>query len=444
MNNVMNGISELIAPTATVSTAPRGKAVRVCIFFVLCATLMMGPLALGAVEPWSIALMELGAAVLLLLWAFYRYVRGTVRAPATGAWGPVALLATVVVIQRLFGWTAVPYATAEESMQYAAYAVFMLAAVASIRGRWARRFVIAFALYGAGVAFFGIIQSFTTKDLVYWTIAPQNPGWVFGPYVNHNHYAGLMELLMPFALVLALRRDIPPPIKFASFAAVAVMGTSVVLSGSRGGLIAVGVQALLVLFLPHILPKGKKTAATVIVVVMLVLLAWLGTEQVWNRVMSLGTSGPELAMRWLYVRDSMPMVARHPLLGWGLGTFPDVFSQFQTFYSTVFVNATHNDYVQFLVETGIAGLVALLWLIFAALRGATRALRRLTTDEGMLSVAAGWAVVGIAIHSFFDFNLQIPANAALFYVLCSLAARPLYRPRNVSNLAELWESAGPE
>jgi hypothetical protein len=29
---------------------------------------------------------------------------------------------------------------------------------------------------------------------------------------------------------------------------------------------------------------------------------------------------------------------------------------------------------------------------------------------------------GILIHSFVDFNLQIPANAALFYVLCALAA----------------------
>ncbi len=30
--------------------------------------------------------------------------------------------------------------------------------------------------------------------------------------------------------------------------------------------------------------------------------------------------------------------------------------------------------------------------------------------------------VGILVHSFLDFNLQIPANAALFYVLCAIAA----------------------
>ena len=29
-------------------------------------------------------------------------------------------------------------------------------------------------------------------------------GWIYGPYVNHNHYAGLMEMLVPIPLVLSL------------------------------------------------------------------------------------------------------------------------------------------------------------------------------------------------------------------------------------------------
>jgi len=39
-----------------------------------------------------------------------------------------------------------------------------------------------------------------------------------------------------------------------------------------------------------------------------------------------------------------------------------------------------------------------------------------------MTVAALLGCVGVLVHSFFDFNLQIPANAALFYVLCALAA----------------------
>jgi hypothetical protein len=44
------------------------------------------------------------------------------------------------------------------------------------------------------------------------------------------------------------------------------------------------------------------------------------------------------------------------------------------------------------------------------------------TWDGALSLAALLGCTGILIHSFVDFNLQIPANAALFYVLCALAA----------------------
>jgi len=42
--------------------------------------------------------------------------------------------------------------------------------------------------------------------------------------------------------------------------------------------------------------------------------------------------------------------------------------------------------------------------------------------SGALTVAALLGCVGILVHSFLDFNLQIPANAALFYVLCAIAA----------------------
>jgi len=46
---------------------------------------------------------------------------------------------------------------------------------------------------------------------------------------------------------------------------------------------------------------------------------------------------------------------------------------------------------------------------------------------GALTAAALLGCIGILVHSVLDFNLQIPANAALFYVLCAMAAsQPLY------------------
>jgi hypothetical protein len=49
--------------------------------------------------------------------------------------------------------------------------------------------------------------------------------------------------------------------------------------------------------------------------------------------------------------------------------------------------------------------------------------------SGAMTLACLLGVSGILVHSAVDFNLQIPANAALFYVLCTLAAsEPFAKP----------------
>jgi hypothetical protein len=64
-----------------------------------------------------------------------------------------------------------------------------------------------------------------------------------------------------------------------------------------------------------------------------------------------------------------------------------------------------------------------------------------------MTMAALLGCVGILVHSFLDFNLQIPANAALFYVLCAIAASaPLQESqrRRVLRRHSLIVQAGPE
>jgi O-antigen ligase len=117
------------------------------------------------------------------------------------------------------------------------------------------------------------------------------------------------------------------------------------------------------------------------------------------------------------------MFLKRPILGWGLGTFPIVYPQFRSFYTTFFVNQAHNDYLQLLVETGLAGFLIAVWFLVVVFREAAAKLKNWTeTPSGALTAAALLGCVGIIVHSALDFNLQIPANAALFYVLCAMAA----------------------
>jgi O-antigen ligase len=122
-------------------------------------------------------------------------------------------------------------------------------------------------------------------------------------------------------------------------------------------------------------------------------------------------------------RDGLRMFLKRPILGWGVGTFPIVYPEFRSFYTTFFVNQAHNDYLQLLVETGLAGFLIAAWFLVVVFRQATAKLKNWTeTSSGALTAAALLGCVGILIHSALDFNLQIPANAALFYVLCAIAA----------------------
>ena len=124
------------------------------------------------------------------------------------------------------------------------------------------------------------------------------------------------------------------------------------------------------------------------------------------------------------------MFEQKPILGWGLGTFPTVYPKYRTFYTNTFVNEAHDDYLQLLSETGLLGFVIMLWFVLTAYIGAARKLGNWTHDpNGALGLMAMLGITGIVIHSLVDFNLQVPANAAFFYVLCVIASmEPRFAP----------------
>ena len=152
---------------------------------------------------------------------------------------------------------------------------------------------------------------------------------------------------------------------------------------------------------------------------------WVGGDAVVKRWASVNSSHSEISsdVRLNIDRDAFRMFLKRPVLGWGLGTFPVVYPEFRTFYTNSFVNEAHNDYLQLLAEMGLLGFGTMLWFLMTLY---TRAARKIGNWVGDLSGATTLACVlglsGILVHSAFDFNLQIPANAALFYVLCTIAA----------------------
>jgi O-antigen ligase len=163
-------------------------------------------------------------------------------------------------------------------------------------------------------------------------------------------------------------------------------------------------------------------------IVLISLLTWIGGKELTTRVSSISTEArAEISggMRLSIDRDALQMFRSKPVFGWGLGTFPVVYPQFRSFYTNFFVNEAHNDYLQLLSEMGLLGFAVMLWFLVVLYRHAASKIGDWMSDvSGAATLACTLGFTGILVHSLFDFNLQVPANAALFYVLCTIAAAP--------------------
>jgi len=162
--------------------------------------------------------------------------------------------------------------------------------------------------------------------------------------------------------------------------------------------------------------------------VLVSVLTWLGGKELTTRVSSISTEArTELSggMRLSIDRDALHMFRSKPILGWGLGAFPVIYPQYRSFYTNFFVNEAHNDYLQLLCEMGLLGFGTMVWFLIVLYRTALRQIGNWMSDvSSAVTLACTLGFTGILVHSLLDFNLQIPANAALFYVLCTLAAAP--------------------
>src|ERR1700730_8432512 len=211
------------------------KAIRVGIS----ALVTFAVLAHGAVEPWSEAVLEVGAAALLLLWAWRVSGGGGLKViwnpllwPLFGLWGVVAL-------QLAAGITVYPFLTRIELLKYTALLALFFLCAQSFRTleHW-HGFVWFLLILGFAVSVFAILQHFTFNGKMYWVRELRYGGIPFGPSGNRNHFAGLMECLIPPGVAIQVfggeRRDQLPLVTLFTLLPIGAL----FLSASRGGIIS--------------------------------------------------------------------------------------------------------------------------------------------------------------------------------------------------------------
>jgi O-antigen ligase len=129
--------------------------------------------------------------------------------------------------------------------------------------------------------------------------------------------------------------------------------------------------------------------------------------------------------------DTWHIFLDHPWIGTGLGTLQEVFPRYETLYDGKVVNHSHNDYLEALAETGVAGGLCSAWFLGPLL---LQSLRRLSQPSGAFAstvqLSGLVACLGFLTHSLVDFNLRIPANALLFFLMANLATVHILQPNS--------------
>jgi len=466
----------------------RSRTMPALMVFVL-GILMCAPLPSGATGPWPKAVLEV--ACLFLLFLTLRTKQNEfVRPPG---WLPLLILLGFCLLQLLplppallaglspasweryretiwlvdpGAWLPLslhPQKTLESFFRLASYGAFYFAVVQLFTDlRQIRRFVLVL-VGGCGLyAALGLVQFLLPSERVFWLFIewPERTAHHFASYVNGNHYAGLMAMLLPLALALAvssLPRRIysswrvgiveffsnPDTLAFCWLTLVSVViGTSIFFSLSRGGILAT-LGALLAFFLLYVAmgPQRKSFILPVFVfVLVLSVVGWIGWNPVFARFAEVRSDAGELnTQRLEFWTDSVELLKDHPVFGTGFGTFADVYPRVQSVKTGKLVDHAHNDYVETAVEAGMVGMSLLGWFFIAVIGSSYRAVRRRRNPLSFhLWLAAFSGLVAILLHSLTDFNLQIPANGLVcFFLLALLTVAAHTRSRKGSARTDL-------
>ena len=431
------------------------------------AILLLTPFPYGTVETWSVSFFEIVSFVTLGVWCLKLILEGRITLTPSPLYLPMGLFFLLIVIQLIpmplnllkiispntqdmllqtrqglnyiFGERLIdsftisinPYATKEKLILYSSYAAFFLVASNHIvhRKQIKRYFWIIFTV-GLLESLIGITQYISSSSL-----EPAS-----GTYVNPNHFAGLLILIIPVSLgyILYLGQtrgagsNIIEIIRKSKFSnqvlilfATCLMGTGLIMSQSRGALISA--LASIAIFYVLLSWKRKNRSGTYFIALFVAVIAvysvWIGLDPVIEKFSEATETVPKRTYIW---EDTLHIIKDFPVLGTGLGTYSLSFSLYKdSAFWPVVIQHAHNDYLELLSETGVVGFLLIMWgMVVFYIRAIPKVLRGKSDKDPLryyLLLGALSGTLGMMVHVITDFNFQIPANAYYFTFLLALS-----------------------
>ena len=401
-------------------------------------------LALGTVEAWSVAIFELIVVVLILLCAAKAIVEKRIEIGVPTAAAPIAGLVLVglaqsIAITRSSGRTSslsmdVEATRGAVAVIFFLFLCFLIAANVFDTQERLRTVVSFLIIFGLALAVFALVQHFTWEGKMFWVRTVQSAGaGTGGPFVNRNHFAGYMEMLIPIPVALAFSRAVRGEARlFCGFAA-AIMSIAEVASLSRGRLVSLAAGLLFLAALSARRRRNRRAKREswfslrpeYFVLLMLAAICagvvWIGSDfDILKHVAQDPLTSSAATDRRGVWGDTLSIFRANPLLGAGLGAFETVYPIYGRGDGSFVIEFAHNDYLQVLSDAGLAGGALALWFIVVVARAMTQVAKAVDPFLRAIGLGIAAGIFALLVHSLFDFNLQIPSNALLFLVLSAI------------------------
>jgi putative inorganic carbon (HCO3(-)) transporter len=455
------------------------------VFWGFLALLVWLPIPLGSNRAWAWGLMEAWAFVLVAAWvALWAFGKAEASPPLKGAWPAWIVLAAWTSLQALHvvpmpaGWiqalspeaarihalardvgverdlltlSVEPNASRVSLLKTLAYIAIFFLTLALLNRRSRLLLLARVVVYSALVySVYAVVMNLEGVQHEYFGTPIRHGDAASGTFVNRNHLAGYLEMTLAIGIGLLIatlsdrsadswRKFVRQTIewilspKMVLRLALCVLVIALTTTHSRMGNTAFFASLLIagvigIVLSRHATRNTVLLLASLIAIDLLIVGSWFGVQKLAERIGQ--TTVQDVQEREEPAAYTRELIARYPVFGSGPGTFYIVYPGYRQQQAEAFFDHAHNDYVEFTSDSGWLGLGILGTFVAMSLVAALGAQwrRRDPLMRGM-AFASVMGVTAILIHSAVDFNLQIPANAALFMVLLALGWIALYHDR---------------
>ncbi len=288
--------------------------------------------------------------------------------------------------------------------------------------------LLAFGLVLLGILI-GMVQVVTDGQF------PNPHNIVMGPtlqglYANKNHMAAILAVTILLAgFIIVPRFFVSHRRLWVSLGYIAFVLVCIISTNSRAGLALGGVAALIVL---HDQTRKIDWRYKLAGLGMLALLAGLILSTAAFELVSGRFEDVDSDLRWRIATWSWPLAERYWISGSGAGSFATLFAANEqlAWVKPTFVNHAHNEYLQLVIEFGMAGIAVLVVFAASLVRPLVLWWRSPRTARDHALMTFGFATILLfALHSAVDYPLRRPAGWA-YLALAMVAVYRGYRTGN--------------